>query len=249
MKKAWLETWPRTRVAMQLSTFTLVVLLCTGCHLPPMPNVVQDMGPRYHPTNIYRQSAMLSPQLKRVALLPLTTPDSTAFLQAGVETLSPVLYAELEKCKRFEVIVVSPDQLRQWTGKTGWKADEPLPPDFFTRLSDATGCNAVLFCQLTRYQPYQPLAMGWKLSLIQNPPTKTASGAEMKDKILWSADEVVDAGEPGVANSARDYYSQHLRNEAPSADAATILSSPTEFGQYTLAALLETLPMRFAVIR
>jgi len=45
------------------------------------------------------------------------------------EALEPLLYAELEKCKRFEVIPVSPEQLKQWTGKIGWRADEPLPPD------------------------------------------------------------------------------------------------------------------------
>jgi hypothetical protein len=239
MKKARLEILP----------LLCVLLLGSGCHvLPPLPATVQDMGPRYKPTNIYRQSAMLSPQIKRVALLPLTTLDSSTFSQAGVETLSPLVYAELEKCKRFEIVTVSPDQLRQWTGKTGWRTDEPLPADFFTKLSDATGCNAVFFTQLTRYQPYQPLAMGWKLSLIADPPSGPATSAAMKDKILWSADEVLDAGEPGVANAARDYYSQHLRNENPSADPSTILSSPARFGQYTLAALLDTLPVRFAVV-
>jgi hypothetical protein len=237
MKKAWLEP---------VFYLGLAALLCAGCHvLPPMPAVVQDMGPRYHPSNISRSSNFLPPHLRRVALLPLTTPDNTAFLQAGLETLSPLIYAELEKCKRFEVIAVSPDQLRQWTGKTGWSADEPLPTNFFSRLSDATGCDAVLFCQLTRYQPYQPLAMGWKFVLVVNPPRWPATSSEMKDKILWSADEVIDAGEPGVANSARDYYLRHLRNEDPSADSSTILSSPARFGQYTLAALLETLPVHY----
>jgi len=127
--------------------------------------------------------------------------------------------------------------------------DEALPPEFFGRVSEATGCDGILFCQLTRYEPYQPLAVGWKFSLVANPPPGPVSAREMKDKILWSADEVIDAGEPGVANAARDYYAQHLRNEAPSADASTILSSPVRFGQYTLAALLDTLPDRFVPSR
>ena len=220
-------------------------ILSVGCHiLPPLPNQVQDMGPRYRPTNIYRQTNALSPQIRRVAVLPIITPGSTEFLKVGVETLGPILYAEIEKCKRFEVIPVSPDQLRQWTGKPGWMADEPLPADFFERVSDATGCDAIMFCQLTRYEPYQPLAVGWKLSLVANPPRGGLPARTLKDKILWSADEVLDAGEPGVSNAAKDYYGRHLRNEAPSADPSTILTSPSRFGQYTLAALLETLPGR-----
>jgi hypothetical protein len=220
-------------------------LLSAGCHiLPPLPNEVQDMGPRYRPTNIYRQTNLLSSQIRRVAVLPLIIPATTGFLKAGAETLSPLLYAELEKCKRFEVIPVSPEQLKEWTGKPGWKADEPLPADFFARVSDATGCDAILFCQLTRYEPYQPLAVGWKFSLVANPPPGLVSAQEIKGRILWSADEVLDAGEPGVSNAAKDYYGRHLRNEAPAADASTILTSPARFGQYTLAALLETLPVR-----
>jgi hypothetical protein len=229
-----------------LSSGVATAILSTGCHvLPPLPNEVQDMGPRYRPSNIYRPTNSLSSQIKRVAVLPLITPATTGFLKAGVETLGPLLYAELEKCKRFEVIPVSPDQLKQWTGKIGWRADEPLPPDFFARVSDATGCDAILFCQLTRYEPYQPMAVGWKFSLVANPPPGPISAQELKGKIVWSADEVLDAGEPGVANAARDYYGRHLRNEAPSADPSTILTSPARFGQYTLAALLDTLPGRF----
>jgi len=80
------------------------------------------MGPRYRPSNFYRQSNLLSPQIRRVAVLPLSTPGSTAFLQAGMEALGPLLYAELEKSKRFEVIPITPEQLRQLTGKTEWRA-------------------------------------------------------------------------------------------------------------------------------
>jgi hypothetical protein len=219
--------------------------LFAGCQvLPHLPNAVQDMGPRYRPTNVYRRTNALPAQIKRVAVLPLVTPGSMPFLNEGVEKLAPLLYAELEKCKRFEVIPVSCEQLRQWTGQTGWRTDEPLPPDFFGRVGDATGCDAVLFCQLTRYQPYQPLAVGWKFSLVANPPPGPLTPREMRDKILWCADEVLDAGEPAVCNAARDYYGQHLHNETPAADATSILTSPARFGQYTLAALLETLPSR-----
>ena len=233
-------------MALRLFCLVMTAILSVGCHvLPPLPNAVQDMGPRYRPTNVYRRASVLPVQIRRVALLPVVTPSSGAFLDAGVETLGPLIYAELEKCKRFEVIPVSGEELRQWTGKPGWRTDEPLPTDFFARVSEATGCDAILFCQLTRYQPYQPLAVGWKFSLVANPPPGPLSAQGMKDRVEWAADEVLDAGEPGVANAARDYYGQHLRNEAPSADATTILSSPVRFGQYTLGALLETLPARF----
>jgi len=51
----------------------------------------------------------------------------------------------------------------------------------------------------------------------------------------------------GEATEIRDEAAATV--EAPSADASTILSSPVRFGQYTLAALLDTLPDRFVPSR
>jgi hypothetical protein len=246
MKQLWFKLVQRGR-GSRLWPFGCLVaaVLGAGCHvLPPLPSAVQDMGPRYHPSNVYRRTNALPPQIRRVAVLPIVTFGSTPFLKEGRDSLGPLLCAELEKCKRFEVIPVSPDQLTQWTGQPGWSTVDPLPPDFFKRVSDPTGCDAILFCQLTRFQPYQPLAVGWKFCLVANLSPGPVSAQEMKDKILWCAEELLDAGDTSVANAARDYYGQHLHNETPAADPASILTSPTRFGQYTLAALFDTLPGR-----
>ena len=189
---------------------------------------------RYQPSNIYSKAPVLDPNVKRLALLPMAPLLPTETFQAGVESLQPLLRAELEKSKRFEVIVITPEQLRRWTGQGVWKSEDQLPPDFFDRLREETGCQAVLFNQLTRYQPYQPVAVGWKLTLVIN----------KEHVIYWAADEVFDAGEGAVANSARAYESDYITTPSPLPDPNAILSSPSRFGQYTLHALLATLPKR-----
>ena len=63
-------------------------------------------------------------------------------------------------------IVVTPEQLRLPVRPGTWRADEKLPPDFFERLREETGCQAIFFNQLTRYEPYQPVAIGWKMTLV-----------------------------------------------------------------------------------
>jgi hypothetical protein len=176
----------------------------------------------------------MDPEVKRVAILPMTTLQSTEAFQAGVDSLQPLLHAELEKAERFEMIVVTPEQLQNWTGQRVWRADEQLPPDFFDRLRDETGCQGVLFDQLTRYQPYQPMAVGWKLTLVFN----------KEHQIYWAADTVFDAGDDAVANAARDYASGHIITQSPIPDPNAILSSPSRFGQYTLHELLATMPQR-----
>jgi len=234
MKKASLSQARRKANSfafLPLAPWLFLLLALTSCRTPPtMPRI----GPRYHPTNIYVRNATLDPTLRRVAVLPISPVTHTEALQAGVESYQAILEAELEKTKRFELIVVSPQELARMTGQSVWSAQDKLPPDFFDKLHEETACDGVFFAQLTRYQPYQPLAVGWKLTLI----------ADSNRTACWAADELFDAGNGPVADSARDYAAENVRYEGPLADPDAILSSPSRFGQYTLHALLATLPAR-----
>ncbi|HTA29489.1 MAG TPA: hypothetical protein VK731_03330 [Candidatus Cybelea sp.] len=229
---ALLDLWSGTRPgpARLWPCLGIAVLLC-GCDTP---KIRLTPAARYKPTNVYIKGPAMDPDVQRVAILPMTTLQPTEAFQKGVDSLQPLLHAELIKAKRFEMIVVTPEQLQNWTGQRVWRSDEQLPPDFFDRLREETGCQGVLFDQLTRYQPYQPVAVGWKLTLVFN----------KAHQIYWAADEVFDAGDDGVANSARDYESSHVVTQSPIPDPNAILSSPSRFGQYTLHELLTTMPQR-----
>jgi hypothetical protein len=172
--------------------------------------------------------------MRRLAVMPLTAPSQDAQAETGAATLQPVLIAELGKTKAFEIVSVSPEQLQQWTGRASWTAEEKLPPDLLKRLQETLSCDAVLFCRLTQYRPYRPVAIGWRLKLV------AAKDAD----ILWSVDEVFDGGEPAVVNAARRYAQEHFQQPPPLADSSSILNSPRRFGQYTLSAVLATLPGR-----
>jgi hypothetical protein len=194
------------------------------------------LGATYQPENVFRQNSSLDAQVKRVAVLPLTTLDS-ATAHAGAEALEPVLHSELAKTERFEIIPVSEDDLRHWTGRGVWRTDEPLPADFFERVREATGCDAVLFSRLTLYQAYRPVAIGWKFSLVECPPAK-------EPQTVWSVDEIVDSGLPEVARGARHYYLEDIHNKTLESDPSMVLLTPRQFGQYSLGSLLATLPTR-----
>jgi hypothetical protein len=216
-----------------------VALLFAGCE--DIPTIHRPAG-KFIPGNVYLDSDTLPARVRRVAVLPMTTAGSAPLLASGVEALEPVLRAELGKTRKFEVVEVSRDQMIQWTGNPAWRAEEKLPRSLFEHLRDNTGCDAVFFSQVTHYQPYQPLAVGLKMSLVEG--TQKTADNEPITQILWSVDENFDAGDPAVANSAQAYYTQHLRRESPSSESTTILSSPSRFGQYTLEAVLATLPKR-----
>jgi hypothetical protein len=231
----YFDLWRKSRRGLirLLPCFGIVVLLA-GCDTPDISKIRLAPEVRYKPTNVYRKALVMDPEVKRVAILPMTTLQPTEAFQAGVDSLQPLLHAELEKAKRFELIVVTPEQLQDWTGQRVWRADEQLPPEFFDRLREETGCQGVLFDQLTRYQPYQPVAVGWKLTLVFN----------KEHQIYWATDEVFDAGDNGVANAARQYEAGHIVTQSPLPDPNAILSSPSRFGQYTLHELLATMPER-----
>lgn len=239
MKRAWANFLTgRRELPVRALCGLIVAMTLGGCamsRLPwmsGMPRLVA--APEYHPTNVHRKSDVLPLEIKRVAILPMSGMTDDPSLAVGEDALEPVLQAELEKTKRFEIVVVSREEMKRLTGQAKWRPDEELPEGFFERLHTRTGCDAVLFCQLARYHAYPPLAVGWKLSLVQG------AGPE----ILWSIDEVFDAGNPEVASGARAYYTQHIRVEASTQESETILRAPTLFGQYSLNAVFGTLPRR-----
>lgn len=209
-----------------------VCVCCAGCRTVPLSD--QVIGPSYEPANVFRLASQLPPDLRRVALLPLLSDSRRPVAEAGQETLEPILQGEFLKTKKFELMPVSQDQLRQWTGQGRWAADEKLPPDFFKVLAEQTGADAVLFVQLTEYRPYPPLAVGWRFKLVE------CSG----QRVWWALDEIFDAGETRVANGARRFQQAHQRQAGSLLDSTGILASPRRFGQYAAAAALATLPER-----
>ncbi len=98
--------------------------------------------------------------------------------------------------------------------------------------------DAVLFCRLTQYRAYEPLAVGWRLKLLD---------AEVP-RILWAVDEVFDARVAEVAAAARRYAREHSEAVPSLQDSQSVLLSPRRFGQYTASAVVGTMPGRVAVI-
>jgi len=232
-----------TRLAIRVSTkvvsqFILYAVLAslaflfTGCAWPDFTH--HAAAPVTQPRNFYRSARYIPVQIRRLAVLPVTVESADWQAEEGRKELEPVLFAELGKLNAFELVAVTPTQLREWTGKAGWNAQEKLPSDFFEHLQNVLSCDAVLFSHLRPYRAYKPLVLGWNLKIV-----------ETKDKsILWAADEVFDASEAVVARAAEGYCREHVENVKPLADSSSILNSPRRFSQYTLSALLATLPER-----
>lgn len=218
--------------ALRIVPLFLIFTLFAGCKTNTLLSRVTVAN--YKPTNIYRENAALPPSIKRVAVLPLTALNDEAAMDSGRETLWPALIVELGRARHFEIVIVTPDELRLLTGRSLWSGEEKLPLDFFDKLKDKLGVDAVLFSRLTHYRAYEPLAIGWRLKLLD---------AE-EPHILWAVDEVFDARTPEVAAAARRYAQEHPDANVSLQDAQSVLVSPRRFGQYTASAVVDTMPAR-----
>jgi hypothetical protein len=109
-----------------------------------------------------------------------------------------------------------------------------MPKEFLDSLRGNYGCDAVLFCQLTTFRPYEPLAVGWRMRLVNAQTGQT----------LWAVDELLDAGQLSVSKGAAHYRPLELRSSNNDDGDWRLRNSPRQFGQYAAAQVLATLPSR-----
>jgi hypothetical protein len=215
---------------IQMSFLPVLLLVFCGCAgIGPAPRV---LAAAYRPENVFVWGSSLPVNIRRVALLPVACEEDSAEMSAGRDALEPIVRDELNKAHRFEIVSINPAALRSRTGKAVWSSEETLPHDLLTWLSETRGCDGVLFCQLTVFRGYAPLAVGWRMRLVD---TRTRA-------TVWAGDEVFDAGHPGVQAGARHFQLTHRLASGPAPEEWVMENSPRQFGQYAAARMLQTLP-------
>lgn len=207
----------------------LALLALTGC--VNQPGQSAPAAAPYQPRN-FAGDLVLPATLRRVVLLPVCTggiaPPETA------DVLDRTLLAALQKQARFEVVVLSREESRLWFGAAEFDSTSALPPGYLGRIAAKFAADAVLFVDLTVYQPYRPLAVGFR--------AKLATTANVR--IAWTFDEVISAGDPGVAGRARREYQQADRTGGQVDLSPTVLQSPGRFAAFAAEAMFRTLPPR-----
>lgn len=211
------------------------VFLLTGC-AGQFQHAFLAASPQYRPENIYQGGESLPLSMKRVAVLPLVVTAPGPQAEGATASLEPLVLTELGKAGRFEVLPLSAASVEEWTGRRAWTTADELPEGFFDRVRQGTGADGVLFLQVTQFRAYPPLAVGWRLQLVD------LDGP----RVWWAVDEVFDASELKVANSARRYYLDHAGKPLELTDAGEILYSPRRFGAYTASAVVASCPPRGA---
>jgi len=201
--------------------------------------------------NVFNYPSVLPLDLRRVVVLPISCDSSQKELADAAELFNPVLHETLINTRRFETVSADTVSLRAVTGRLTWSGAEMLPEHFFESLNNEYGSDAVLFSQLTIFHGYTPMAVGWRLKLVD-----THTG-----KILWATDEIFDTTDRTVAAALAGFQKHQARPKAagffenlearldgqlPASNAGAwqSVNSPRLLASFTLKQLLNTLPER-----
>lgn len=226
------------RAARAWAGVAVVACLAGGC-ARQFERAMINARPQYTPSNVHRGAPELPPSLKRVAVLPMVVSARGSQAEGARASVESSLLAELTKSARFEVVPVSESRVAEWTGRGQWATTDVLPADFFARIQEGTGADAVLFPEVTTFRAYPPLAVGLRLQLV---------GTE-GPRVWWAVDEVFDASEAEVVNAARRYHLSHAGKPLELTDSGEILYSPRRFGSYAASAVVATCPPRGETMR
>jgi len=215
---------------LRLVISVAAVGLLAACQAVPVTDAVYQ-GPFFQPHN-FAGEKRLPAEIRRVVLLPISAQGLTQTETAA--TLDGVLSSALHSQQRFEVIALSREECRSWFGSEAFASTAALPHGMFDKLAQRYAADAVLFVDLTVYQPYRPQSIGLRAKL-----------ATLKEvRLLWTFDEVMSASDPAVANSARRHALTQDRGLVPVDLSPVALQSPGRFAAFAADAMFTTLPPR-----
>ena len=210
----------------------LAVLFITGCASVHRVNSEYDttFGKKRATTNVY-QTASLPGDLSRVALLP--------FYKGNYEHLS---FHELEENFRlelidkrlFEVVTIGPETMKEMFPEARYSSVEYLPTDLLTKLSSRYDIDGLMLVDVSYFNAYQPVGLGVRAKLLNG----------NTGELIWAVDEVFDASDPRVSNSARKFYKTESIIQYPLHNTRTALHSPNRFSKYVAHSLFSAINLQ-----
>lgn len=211
-------------------------ILLNGCATPP-PNVQSRPSPPATATdaplsNLYTVET-LTDDIRRVVVLPV---HYDAFQEDIHDYLDELWAQAVQRQNRFEVVVLDRETIADWSGQSQWSSTIALPAKLHNQIERIYQPDAVLLCDLTRLESYQPLEIGLRAKLF-----RWDDGA-----FIWGVDGVWTQ-QPGGSVHAEPSALEKIfkfsrKNPQNNLDLSTI--SPRYFYYHLVESVALTLPKR-----
>lgn len=215
------------------ASWIVFLVLFSGCTQRSLRNEFGMFREKFDVTNVYSTEASKLNKVARVGIMPITSRASV--WQGTLDAICESFCSELFKQLKFEAIKISNDELLALFGKTNFVANDIFPNHFFSSIKQSSDVDAVLFIDITHYEPYKPVAIGVKCKLIS---TESA-------KILWAVDELFDSGIPSVQTGISEYVAKNKCENTFFSFDDTFVYSPLKFSYYVAHEIFNKLPNNF----
>lgn len=208
------------------------LLLATGCQSVREGIASKTQKKQFKQPVNFNGERQLPTGLRRVLVLPVYGGQVAA--TEACQVLDEVLLNALQKKARFEVVVVSREEIQRRYSQPEFSSAAVLPNKFLEELGQAYGAEAVLFVDLTLYSPYPPLAVGFR--------AKLASVSDVR--LIWTFDDSFSSADPAVVNSVQRAGRKEGTAQLPVDMTVGTFQSPRRFAAYAADTMFETLPPR-----
>jgi hypothetical protein len=208
---------------------SILITISSSCRKFKEEKVVAK-AESFKPTNIYPVDR-LPQHFNRVALLPCYHPDSANSILSFCDQ---VFHQELSQERIFEIIQLSPEELKTITGHERVASSRNLPSNFLKIIEEYTAANGVLFIDLDSYKPYRPMSLGVRSKLVD-----LKSG-----EFMWAIDETFDAGHASVIVGTSQFQDVSQVRALSNRTKGSVLHSPRNFTKYVASTVFSTLPRR-----
>ena len=182
--------------------------------------------------NLYA-SRSLPAELQRVVVLPVYFEDYQDTAHGYIDEL---WFQAIQRQNRFETIAVSRATLSSWSGREQWASTAPLPPHLRARIASQYAPDAILLCDLTRLDSYQPLEIGLRAKLF----------AWNENEFLWGVDGVWTQRPDGSLETNPGWLGALFKNSPKNSEMNLDLTaiSPRYFYYHLVESVAPTLPNR-----
>lgn len=221
------------RASIKLVLFAALAYLAfglVGCKSVNGYNSRNDTtyGKKRQVTNVHQEGPVIPAHLRRVALLPL---HRGRYDHIDMEPIEENFVQELGKQNLFELVSITPEEMREMFGERSYSSVELLPTQLLGKLHRVYAIDGVMLVDISYFNAYQPVGIGVRAKLLDG----------HTGEIVWATDEVFDSANPAVSNAARRYYQTQSVNQYPLQQTQSVLHSPTRFSKYVAAAVFRTI--------
>lgn len=117
----------------------------------------------------YMRSPRFPTDILVVGILPVTSNSqiNSKYVDSARDTVKQLLPVEIQRIGTFLPRTISGEETEMLTGRLRWRSEDHLPAGVLEKVGENVRVQAVLFSEITQYQPFRGGAIGFRFHLVE----------------------------------------------------------------------------------